>query len=127
MTLSNYSVQDRGLLAVYLACRKWRCCLGGKETVVYTDHQPLKYLHNQPNPNKRQVRWIEQLEELSLIYNYQPGRENTVPDALSCIPTYSSSSATDYSSEIACLVYRTYLTKVPMLLEYIKGDKELLV
>ena len=70
--------------------------------VIYTDHQPLKYLHNKPHLNKRQVRWLEWLEELRLICKYQPGHENTVPDALSCIPTYSSGYATDYSSAIAC-------------------------
>ena len=68
--------------------------------------------------------WLEQLEELSLIYKYRPGHENTVPDALWRIPTYSSGSANDCSPEIAYLVYKLCNTKVPVLLEYIKGDKK---
>ena len=37
---------DYELLAAYLAYHKWKCYLGSKDTVVYTDHQPLKYLNN---------------------------------------------------------------------------------
>ena len=41
----NYSVSDRELLAIYTACMRWRCYLQGSVTKVYTDHEPLKYLH----------------------------------------------------------------------------------
>ena len=62
-----------------------------------------------------------------MIYKLWPGYENTVPNALLCIPTYSSCSENDYSSVIAHLVYKSCIAKVPVLLEFIKGVKELLI
>ena len=59
---------------------------------------------------------------MRLIYKYQQGNENTVPNALLCIPSYSSGSANDYSSAIAYLVQNSCITKVPMLVEYVEGD-----
>ena len=55
-------------------------------------------------------------EELRLVYKYRPGHENTVPDALSLIPTYSSNSANDHTSRIARLTHTSCINKVPVLL-----------
>ena len=49
----NYHTTDRGLLAIVLACKRWRPYLDGKKTVVLTDHKPLIRLHTAPNLNKR--------------------------------------------------------------------------
>ena len=62
-----------------------------------------------------------------MIYKYQPERENTVPNALSRIPTYSSGSAKDKSSAIAHLGQKSCIIKDPVLLEYVKDDLELLI
>ena len=62
-----------------------------------------------------------------MIYKYRPGHKNTIPNPLPRIPTYSSGSANHYSSAIVCLIYKSCITKVPVLLEYVKGDKELLI
>ena len=41
----NYPVTDHKLLAIFLACQKWRCYLHGAEsTAVYTDHKVLVHL-----------------------------------------------------------------------------------
>ena len=50
---------------------------------VYTDHEPLKYLHTQPNVSSRQARWLERLGELEVEIVYVPGRDNVAADALS--------------------------------------------
>ena len=51
--------------------------------MVYTDHEPLKYLYSQPNISSRQARWLEKLSELQLEVVYLPGRDNIVADVLS--------------------------------------------
>ena len=60
------------------------------------------------------------------MYKYKPECKNIVLDALYHIPTYSSNSANDHTSVIACLVYKSCINKVSVLLEYIKGDYNLL-
>ena len=57
-----------------------------------------------------------------LVYKYQLGRKSTESDALLRIPLYRNNPANDHTSEIAHLVYNSYITKVPVLLKYVKGD-----
>ena len=49
----NYHTTDCELLAIVLACKRWRPYLDGKKTVVLTDHKPLIGIHTAPNLNKR--------------------------------------------------------------------------
>ena len=49
----NYHTIDRELLAIVLACKRWRPYLDGKKTVVLIDHKPLIGIHTAPNLNKR--------------------------------------------------------------------------
>ena len=81
------------MLAIYAACMKWRCYLQGTSSVVHTDHEPLKYLHTQPNLNPRQVRWMERLGQLDVEIQYKPGVTNTAADALSRLPQYTTAAA----------------------------------
>jgi hypothetical protein len=39
----NYPTYDQGLYALVQAVEKWKHYLMGKETIIHTDHQPLKY------------------------------------------------------------------------------------
>ena len=49
----KYYTTDRELLAIVLACKRWRLYLDGKRTVVLIDHKPLIGIHTTPNLNKR--------------------------------------------------------------------------
>ena len=49
----NYHTTDRELLAIVLACKRWRPYLDGKKTVVLKDHKPLVGLHTVPDLNKK--------------------------------------------------------------------------
>ena len=60
-----------------------------------------------------------------MTYKHQPGCENTVPNALLRIPTYSSGFANNNSSEITHLAHKSCIIKVPMPLKFIKGDKKI--
>ena len=54
---------------------------------VYTDHQTIQHLPNQVTLSERQARWSQYLGEFDIRYNYKPGRNNQVADALSRLPT----------------------------------------
>ena len=41
---TRYSATDLEFMAILRACLKWRCYLQGQNVVIYTDHEPLKYL-----------------------------------------------------------------------------------
>ena len=49
----NYHTTNCELLAIVLACKRWRPYLDGKKTIVLTDHKPLIGLHTAPDLNKR--------------------------------------------------------------------------
>ncbi len=51
--------------------------------MIYTDHEPLKYIETQPHVSSRQARWLERLSELTYSVQYIPGRENIPADVLS--------------------------------------------
>ncbi|PLW25664.1 hypothetical protein PCASD_25334 [Puccinia coronata f. sp. avenae] len=81
----DYPAQERELLAIIHAWRKWHVYLDGavETTIVYTDHASLKYLSTQQLPLKRICRWIEEFSKMDLEIRYKKGKDNVVPDALS--------------------------------------------
>lgn len=91
-----YPVQERELLAVLHALRKWRYLVEGRPCVVFTDHEPLQYCRSKPNPCSRIRRWLSELELYQPDIQYQRASKNTVPDALSrlggpkCTPSPTS-------------------------------------
>ena len=50
---------------------------------MLTDHEPLEHVFTQRDLNKQQCRWVEKLADTSIEIVYRPGKEATVPDALS--------------------------------------------
>jgi RNase H-like domain found in reverse transcriptase/Reverse transcriptase (RNA-dependent DNA polymerase) len=81
----NYPVHERELLAIGYALKEWRTYLHGSRFVVKTDQQPLSYLDTQSNLSKRQLRWMETLQEYDYEILYVQGKFNVVADALSRI------------------------------------------
>lgn len=80
----HYPVHEKELLAIRLAFEKWRPYILGKHTIVYTDHESLKYFKSQPGPlSKRMARWSEYMEQFDYEIQYRPGKLNIVADALS--------------------------------------------
>lgn len=79
----KYSTSDRECLSIVLAIKKFRYYLYGNKFVVYTDHDPLKYLKTCKNISGKRARWILDLEEYDFEIKYIPGHKNTVADGLS--------------------------------------------
>jgi hypothetical protein len=87
----NYLLQERELLAIVYALKEWRPYLHGSRFVIKTDHHSLRYLDTQTNISKRQMRWMETLQEYDYEIVYVQGKFNVVADALSRITESPSS------------------------------------
>ena len=58
----------------------------GKSVEVYTDHNPLVFLHKMKNSNQRLMRWCLILQDYKLDIKHVRGRDNVIADALSRVP-----------------------------------------
>ena len=83
----NYEIHDKEMLAIIQALQEWCAELEGlqiKECFqVLTDHQSLEYFMTTKKLNTQQARWAEFLSQFYFLIKYQPGRQNTLADALS--------------------------------------------
>ena len=60
---------------------------------MLTDHEPLEHVFTQRDLNKQQCRWVKKLADTSIEIVYRPGKEATVPDALSRRPQTEAEAA----------------------------------
>ncbi len=81
----NYSIVKKEVLALIWALQHFEVYVGGgcKPLVVYTDHNPLTFLHSLQNPNQRLMRWCLFLQPFNLDIRHIKGSDNVVADALS--------------------------------------------
>ena len=82
----NYSTYDKEMLGIVHCCKTWWHYLAGAPFLVLTDHQTLKHIMTQPSLSRRQLRYLEELRDLSFKVEYIKGKTNVVADALSRIP-----------------------------------------
>lgn len=74
----SYSVTEKEALALVLALRHFDIYVGsGRSLIVYTDHNPLTFLHSLQNPNQRLMQWalFLQLYHLDIHHNYTSSTE----------------------------------------------------
>jgi hypothetical protein len=81
----NYGISDREALAVVRALQHWRHWLEGTRIPVeiITDHHNLEYFTKPKVLNRRQLRWMELLNQYNYHIVYQPSSQNGAADALS--------------------------------------------
>ena len=81
----NYEIYDKEMLAMMKGFYEWAHYLKGNEatTEVLTDHQNLTYFRQPQNLNRRQARWVLDLQEYNFTIKHQPGKTNTKADTLS--------------------------------------------
>jgi hypothetical protein len=85
----RYSVIERETLAIRWAVKKLHAFLYATllPFIIYTDHQPLRTLLTNTQPNSRRlIKWILELQEYNFVVRYVKGSENAVADCLSRIP-----------------------------------------
>lgn len=81
----NYSTIEKECLALILAIQHFEVYLTScpSPIIVFSDHNPLSFLHKLKNKNQRLLRWSLLLQEYSLDIRHIRGRDNIIPDALS--------------------------------------------
>ena len=87
-----YPTHDCKLYTIIEACQRWRPYIEGTHCKVLTDHEPLEHIFTQCDLNKQQCRWVKKLADTSIKIVYRPGKEATVPDALSRRPQTAAES-----------------------------------
>ena len=78
----NYPTLDMELPSVVFALKIWHQYLYGVQSKVFSDHKSLKYIFTQRDPNMRQRRWMEVLEDYDFTFHYHPDKANVVANAL---------------------------------------------
>ena len=79
----RYSTVERELTAVRWGCDVFKPFIYGIPFILYTDHEPLVYMHNMAARNKRITRTLEDISEYDFQIKYVPGSENVTADYLS--------------------------------------------
>lgn len=84
----NYSTIEKEALALIWALQHFEVYVGGDSSplTIYSDHNPLTFLHSLKNPNQRLMRWCLFLQPFHLDIRHLKGSENIVADALSRAP-----------------------------------------
>ncbi|GBG62902.1 hypothetical protein CBR_g34274 [Chara braunii] len=79
----NYTVDEREVLALVYAVKKWRYHLHGHTFTVLTDNSVLAAFQTKPKLTSRQARWWCDLSEFDFTIRKIFGESNRVADALS--------------------------------------------
>ena len=82
---TRYSTIEQETLALLLALQFFEVYIGSSAVpvMVFTDHNPLTFLKQMYNQNRRLMRWALIVQEYNLCINYVKGTSNVVADALS--------------------------------------------
>ena len=81
----NYSTVEKECLSLILALQHFEVYLTSSSSpiVVFSDHNPLTFIHKMKNKNQRLLRWSLLLQEYKLDIRHIRGKDNIIPDALS--------------------------------------------
>ena len=78
-----HTIDDLDLGAIVFALKIWRHYLYDTKCTVFTDHKSLHNILNQKEPNMRQRRWVELLNDYQCDIRFHPAKVNVVADDLS--------------------------------------------
>ena len=78
-------LSNKKALALLFALQFFEVYLGSssRPIVVYTDHNPLVFLHRMYNQNQRLMRWALIVQGYNLVIRHKKGSENMCVGALS--------------------------------------------
>jgi len=81
----NYSTIEKECLAMVLSLQHFESylCPTKHPIQVFTDHNPLVFIHKMKNKNQRILRWSLMLQEHNLQISHISGKENVFADYLS--------------------------------------------
>ena len=76
---------EKECLAIVWAVETFRYYLFGRKFKLQTDHNPLVWLNQVKDKNRKLLRWSLTLQEYEMEYEYKAGAKNVDADALSRI------------------------------------------
>lgn len=81
----NYSTVEKEGLGLIQSLKHFEVYLkgAGHTVTVFTDHNPLTFIHRMKTTNQRVLRWSLLLQDYDLSIQHLPGSQNVVADALS--------------------------------------------
>ena len=81
----NYSTVEKECLALVFALQHFEVYVSSSCTpvIVFSDHNPLVFLHKLKNKNQRLLRWSLMLQEYNLDIRHIKGKDNLIADCLS--------------------------------------------
>ena len=80
----RYSTIEKELLAMVVTLKHFEVYIGNQgTTVVFSDHNPLKYLNRAKNSNRRLMRWSLELQDYNISVQHIRGKDNILADCLS--------------------------------------------
>ena len=81
----NYSTIEKECLGLILALQQFDFYVNcpSHAILVYTDHNPLTFLHKMVSKNQRLLRWSLFLQEYVLDIKHIKGKDNVIADTLS--------------------------------------------
>ena len=81
----NYSTIEKETLALITALDHFRVYVNSADQpiTVYTDHNPIVFIHKMKDRNQRLLRWSLILQEYNLNILHIRGKDNIIADALS--------------------------------------------
>ena len=84
----NYSTIEKEALGLILALQHFEAYVDSSSVpvVVYTDHNPLTFVHKMRTKNQRLLRWSLALQAYNINIKHIKGTHNVVADALSRQP-----------------------------------------
>ena len=86
----KYATTKKELLSMVAFTKHFKHYLLGKEFVLRTDHNSLRWLHNFQGLEGQLARWIEQLANFQYKIVHRPGKLHKNADALSRLPIISN-------------------------------------
>jgi hypothetical protein len=82
---ANYSTIEKECFALLSALQHFDVylCMTMHPILVFTDHNPLTFIHKMRNKNQRLTRWSLMLQEYDVSIRHIKGKDNVIADALS--------------------------------------------
>src|ERR1700722_4664918 len=89
-TQQNYEIYNHKLLAIMTALEEFRrYLLNAKQSFeIWTDHANLQYFRKPQKLNRRQARWLTELQDYHFTLHHIPGKQNSKADILSRRPGF---------------------------------------
>lgn len=81
----SYATIAKEALGVLFAIEKFEVYISGSPfpVIIYTDHNPLQFVHRMRNKNQRLFRWSLAQQPHNIEIKHISGRENVIADILS--------------------------------------------